>query len=130
MAMALLVLASGVIVGSMMTCTRAATRLKLHAHAADLTVTLASQMKMGLLPTTSTDGGAFTEPGFSDWTWSTNVQSSNRSDATLENVQFTVHHTPTGLTHSLNELIPIKPLRSPGQSPASQPSGPAGGAQS
>jgi hypothetical protein len=126
LALALLVLASGVIVGTMGSCTQAAARLKLRAHGADLAVTLASQMHMGLLPSSSTDGGSFTEPGFSQWSWSMRVQAGAQSDSPLQSVQFTVWHVPTGLSHSLMELIPERPLRSPRQA-ASQPSGPGGG---
>ena len=121
LAMALLVLASGVIVGSMTACTRAAARVKLRAHAADLAVTLASEVQMGLLKPAQASPTAFSEAGFTDWTWEMRILTSDSFDAPLERVELTVRHTPTGLTHTLVQMVPVDPLRSP----AAQPRGAA-----
>jgi hypothetical protein len=127
LAMGLLVLASGVIVGSMGACTQAASRLKLRAHAADLAVTLASQVQMGVLKAASAEG-KFDEPGMSDWTWQMRVTASEQPDWPLEQVEFQVRHAPTGVMHRLVELLPVQPLRSPRQAaPARSSQSPSDG---
>jgi hypothetical protein len=109
LALALLVLASGVILGSMNTCTQCALKLKLRSHAADLAVTLASEIQMGVIKPNDTDSGSFA--GLPDWTWQMHVQSLDLSDNPLERVEISVRHKPSGVYQGLVQLVPAQPLQ-------------------
>lgn len=111
LALALLVLSSSVIVGGMRECIQSVARLRLRSHAADLAVTLASQLQMGVLKPGQVDSTPFADAGFTDWTWQMQTQATDQLDSPLQRVELTVKHWPTGVSQTVVQFLPIKPLK-------------------
>jgi len=57
-----------VVLGGLSTCVRTVCQVREEAQAADLAVTLLSELQMGLLPVASAGPTAFEDPD-ADWTW-------------------------------------------------------------
>jgi type II secretory pathway pseudopilin PulG len=90
-ALALLAAAAGVILGGMTSSIHAAERVRSEADVADVSVTLASRIQMGLVPMEDAQDQAFDDPRFDGWTFSikaTPIDAVTGSD--LKHVEVTV----------------------------------------
>jgi len=86
---------------------RLAQRTKLEAEAADLAVTLLSEIQMGLLAPSDDGPNAFEDDeDLADWTWEIYTETVEEDDPLLElpeflRVEIIISHTPSGYAHRL-----------------------------
>jgi len=85
-------------------CTDAASRLRVRTHAADMAVTLASEVQIGLIEPVTVDATPYEDEKLADWTWAVQADPVDEV-ASLLAVEVTVTHTPTGVTHSVGLLL-------------------------
>jgi len=118
LALALLVSAAGVVAAGMSTAMRSASRMKLQAKAADLAVTLASQLRMGVVeeidegPQPYDDDEEQPIENLIDWTWEVATEPvENLPD--WERVTVMIRHEPSGTAYRLVELMELEPIEDP-----------------
>lgn len=109
LALALLVMTSAVILGSMSAAMRSAGRLRLRAQAADLAVTLASELHMGLLAPADTELTPYARPGLAGWSWQVAAEPLEGAPAELRRVLLTVRHD-TGVSITAVGFVPTEEL--------------------
>ena len=102
LALSMTVTAAGVVVGSLSTSMRAVRRLRLETQAADLAVTVASLVRLGLIDTDDPGPQQFEAP-LADWTWQivTSPVSSNLEEIRLRAYEIIVTHTGQGHSYRL-----------------------------
>lgn len=96
-----------VVLQSMNSSVQAVGALRMEAQAADLAVTILSEMRMGMLQAIDTPAQNFQEPQWEDWTWK--VATSGVSDVILgsqvKQVEVTITNTKTNYTYRLARLM-------------------------
>ena len=119
------------ILGGLSVCRRSATRVREEAQAADLAVTVLSEVQMGVLAPEDAGPTPFDDP-FGDWTWQTVATPVEATVAGLEmaRIEILVKNTLDGYTYRLFELLPPEEDVAAGQmsdtgesASATQPSG-------
>jgi hypothetical protein len=100
LALSVFVSATSVILAGVTMCAESAKRLKIQAVAADLAVTLSSELQMGLLATTSAGPSSFQEDRLAGWTWEVRAEAMI-SVPGMQRVEVIVTHVPTGRAHRL-----------------------------
>jgi type II secretory pathway pseudopilin PulG len=117
-ALAILVFAAAVVMGTLHASLRAATDLKRDAVASDLAVTVLSQLQLGQLPAVAQENRPF-DPPHEDWTWTLEdaaadagptITAADGSSAS-RSVELIIRHTPTG--HTLRLMARIAPTPPP-----------------
>ena len=104
LALTLFVSAAAVIGAGLNQCLNAAYRLRTRTEAADLAVTLISEIQMGLVAPAAIDATDYEEEELADWTWAVNVEEMDDVPELLC-VTVTVTHEPTGVFHRLTESM-------------------------
>ena len=81
--------------------------LGLQTRAADLAVTLFSEMELGLVSAEDAGPEAYEDEALADWTWQVAVQpvSSELPELELTSVEITIRHTPSGYTYTLCRML-------------------------
>ena len=115
-----------VILGGLNTCLRSVRQVRLQATAADLAVTLLSEIELGVVSATDAGPTPYEEP-LQDWTWEIVAMPVEGPLATMEisRVELIIRNTAEGYSHRLYQLLPEVPETS---SVASSAAGPEGGA--
>lgn len=97
------------ILGGLSVCLRSAQQVREEAVAADLAITVLSELQMGLLAVADTPATPFEDP-FADWTWQTTVTPVEAVVPGLEmtQVEIIVRSTLDGFTYRLYQLLPVE----------------------
>jgi type II secretory pathway pseudopilin PulG len=108
LALTMFFIAAGVVVGGLQTATQAARKVRLDATAADLAVTVMSEIQMGYLPAGDAPATEF-EYGPADWTWEVATEPMELSENAppLQRVSVTVRHGPTGYLYRIVQMMPL-----------------------
>ncbi|NLF31695.1 MAG: hypothetical protein GX591_12505 [Planctomycetes bacterium] len=85
-------------------CHASAGRVELRGRAADLAVTLRSEILLGLIEPAPTDPTAYEDERLEGWTWQLGVETLEEIEQTLR-VVATVRHEPTGVMSRLAWLM-------------------------
>ena len=95
------------ILGGLSVCMRSTTQVREEAQAADLAVTVLSEVQMGVLTAADAGPTPFEDP-FGDWTWQTVATPVEAAIPGLEltQVEILVKNTLDGYTYRLFELLP------------------------
>lgn len=95
------------VLAGLSTSVRSARRVGLETRAADLAVTLFSEMKLGLVAVEDAGPEAYEDETLADWTWEVAVQpvASELPDVELTCVQVTIRNTPAGYAYTLCRLM-------------------------
>jgi hypothetical protein len=123
LALALFVGAAVVIGTALNSSVQALERQRWNTHAADLAVTILSEMQMGLRPIQAAGPEPFEAP-FEDWTWEiVETGAASPLDAprirAMHKVEIVIGHTGEGAVHRLIHWLPVSPAKGPAQeSPA------------
>lgn len=102
------------ILGGLSACVKAAREVRLEAHAADLAVTMLSELQMGLVPVADSGPTAYEDPD-AEWTWQlvTAPVPTTIEGTELTNVEVIIRHTAEGYTFRLCEWLPAAEEESP-----------------
>jgi len=89
-------------------------RVEMEAEAADLAVTLLSEVQMGVVQVVSDGPSGYEDPALADWTWQIAVEPYEEQQLGLElpefqRVEVTIRHEPTGYATSLILLMADEP---------------------
>lgn len=123
LALALFVAAAAVISGALSASMDSVERLRLNAHAADLAVTVLSELQMGTRSAEGTGPQDFDLP-FEDWTWEVlqaPVDNGATEETRLTHVEVIIRHKTSSLVYRLNQVLRLNPPKS------TQPSAGVGG---
>jgi hypothetical protein len=115
LALTLLAGATAVIGGSLSAGIRAAGGLRSQAQAADLAVTLASELQMGVVEPVSQGPTAYDAP-LDGWTWEVTavpLETQDTQPATLQRVDVIIRRESPKATYRLSQWLPL-----PGTEPA------------
>ena len=131
---AILAAAGATILGGFTACIRAARDLRMESQAADLAVTLLSEMQMGVVAPVDEGPTDYLEP-LQDWSWQVatmGLDPQTESGATMTQVQLTVTYKPEAYSYTMYYLVPSSAETTPDQAAASAtgsggPSASAGG---
>jgi len=95
------------ILGGLNTCVRLVRQVRLEAAAADLAVTLLSEIEMGVVPPTDAGPNAYEEP-LQDWTWEVVAMPVEGPLAAMEvgRIEVVIRNTPEGYVYRLYQLLP------------------------
>ncbi|MCX5677229.1 MAG: hypothetical protein NTX87_19765, partial [Planctomycetota bacterium] len=95
------------ILGGLSVCMRSVTQVREDAYAADLAVTVLSEVQMGVLEAADAGPTPFEDP-FADWTWQTAVATLETTVPGLEmtQIEITVKNMLDGYSYRLHELLP------------------------
>ncbi|MFP3937273.1 MAG: hypothetical protein ACLFVW_02945 [Phycisphaerae bacterium] len=106
----------GIIVGSMNSAANAATRIRQDARAADLAVTIMSQIHAGMVEPTDA-GPEYCDEPLDDWTWQivTEPVSDSPDAGEMTSVEVIVRDTRSGRAHRLMELVTAEARRLGGE---------------
>jgi hypothetical protein len=118
------------ILGALNTSLRLVRKVRLDAAAADLAVSLLSEIQMGAIPTADAGPTAYEEP-LQDWTWEIVQIPVEGPLAAMEvaRVEVIIRNTPEGYAYRLYGLLPAVREETLGPTPAAAAPAPeAGGA--
>ena len=111
LALVLFVAAAAVISGGLHASIESVERLKLSAHAADLAVSVLSELQMGARSTDMLGPEPFEEP-FADWTWEIQLLPVDESEDTdmstttsLTKVEVIIRHETPPVTYRLTQVV-------------------------
>jgi hypothetical protein len=95
------------ILGGLGVCMKNAREVRLDAQAADLAVTLLSEIEMGVYEVANAGPTAFEEPNV-QWTWqiSTTAAETTLPGTELTQVEIIIHNTNDDYTYRLYQLLP------------------------
>jgi len=90
-------------------------RVQMEAQAADLAVTLLSEVQMGVVQLVSDGPSGYEDPALADWAWQIAVEPYEQQQFDLElpefqRVEVIIRHEPTGYAASLTILMTDEPL--------------------
>ena len=110
LALALFFGAALVVLAGLNASLRTAQRVRLEAEAADLAVTLLSEIQMGLVPPADDGPNEYEYEGLADWTWELVTQPFDEglTEVALPeflHVEIVIRHVPSGYTYRLGQLI-------------------------
>ncbi len=114
LALALFAATSAIVLGSLNACLRAARGIRQEAAAADLAVTLLSEIQMGLVPLRDAGPEAYEKP-LDAWTWQvvTTAYTDRSGEAGLRRVEIIVTYAPRAYVHRLVALVPDEAQAAP-----------------
>ncbi len=120
LALALFVMAALVVLAGLNSALDTAQRVQREAEAADLAVSLLSEIQMGLLPPEDVGPEPYEDEAYADWTWEVYTEPYEELTAEVELPEFTtvhviVRHEPSGYTYRLVELMTPDTLAAPPQ---------------
>jgi hypothetical protein len=122
LSLALFVSAAGVAIGAFNWSAQACGQMRLEAKAADLAVSVLSEIQMGLLPVGDSPAKNFQEP-MQNWTWQ--VVTTTLQDDTMgpqsKQVEIIVNNTQENYTYHLVEVMPEDSTTAPPAAPAVSP---------
>jgi type II secretory pathway pseudopilin PulG len=107
LALALFVAAAAVISGGLSASMDSIERLRLNAHAADLAVSVLSEMQMGILAAEGNAAQQFDVP-FEDWTWEVQLASVDDGageETRLTRVEAIIRHQQPPLVYRLSQVM-------------------------
>ena len=107
LALALFVAAAAVISGGLSASMDSIERLRLNAHAADLAVSVLSEMQMGTLAMEGNAAQPF-DPPFEDWTWEVQlapVDDGAGEETRLTRVEAIIRHLQPPLVYRLTQVM-------------------------
>lgn len=107
LALLLFVGAAAVITGGLSASLTSVERLRLSTHAANLAITVLSELQLGLR-TTDLAGPEPFEPPFEHWTWelvTTPASLDAEDDSPLTTIEVIIRHDEPPLTHRLCQLV-------------------------
>jgi hypothetical protein len=107
LALTLFVAAAAVIAGAISSSMSGVERLRLEAHAADLAVTVLSELQIGLRSVANTGPQAF-DPPYEDWSWevlSETVASENGEATGLTQVEVAIRHGNPPVVRRLGQVL-------------------------
>jgi type II secretory pathway pseudopilin PulG len=109
LAIAILVFAAGVVVGAFNQAVRQVERLQREADAADMAVSVLSELQMGLLPVAPAGPEPF-EIGKLGWSWQVDVEPLDNLPigSVIQQVIVTVTHDETGFRYRLTQFMPLE----------------------
>jgi type II secretion system protein I len=118
------------VLGGMSVCIRSAGDLRLQAMAADLAVSVISEIEMGVTPAADDGPTAFEKP-YEAWTWRTALASgptTGLESADLTQIEVEIRNPAAGFTYRLYEMVPSSEASSVqmGDSDALAPAAPGG----
>ena len=95
------------VLAGLSTSVHSARNLGLQTRAADLAVTLFSQMELGLVAAEDAGPEAYEDEALADWTWQVTVQpmAGELPELELTAAEVTIRHTPSGYTFRLSRLL-------------------------
>jgi len=90
-------------------------RVQIEARAADLAVTLLSEVQMGMVQLVSDGPSSYEDPALADWTWEISVEPFEEQQLDLElpefqRVEVTIRNESSGYATSLTILMTDEPL--------------------
>jgi len=118
LALALFFGAALVVLAGLNSSLRTAQRVRLEAEAADLAVTLLSEIQMGLVPPDDDGPNEYEYEGLADWTWEIVTQPFEEGliEVALPeflHVEIVIRHLPSGYTYRLAQLMSSELLEPP-----------------
>ena len=119
-ALALFVMAAGVIMGGLSSSISAVRRMKLESQASDLAVTTLSQIQLGIINPTDTPATPFDDPSLDGWTYAVNTappQGMTPPPGVLT-LEIVIVNTDKNYTYRLSQFLP-----DPAFQPTTQPGG-------
>jgi type II secretory pathway pseudopilin PulG len=119
LALALFVTAATIITSGLNASLNGVERLRANTHAANLAVTVLSELQLGIKPATQSDPQPF-EPPFADWTWEILVAPETNSEEAgpFKRIEVVVRRLDPPAAHSLFQVV------APGDSRADSPGEP------
>jgi len=107
LALALFFGVSVAILAGLSACVRSARDVRLEAEAADLAITLLSEMQLGAVEIEDAGPVAYEDETLQDWTWQVVVTPvvGNLTDLELTRVEIIIRNTPNDYTHRLYHLL-------------------------
>jgi len=95
------------ILAGLSACVRSAHDMRLEAQAADLAITLLSEIQLGAVEIADIGPMAYEDETLEDWTWQIVVTPvvGNLTELDLTRVEIAIHNTPNGYTHRLYHLL-------------------------
>jgi hypothetical protein len=95
------------VLAGLSTSVHSARYLGLQTRAADLAVTLFSEMELGLVSAEDAGPEAYEDEALADWTWQVAVQpvASELPELELTSVEVTIVHAPSGYTYTLCRML-------------------------
>ena len=95
------------VLGGLSICVQSARQTRLEAQAADLAVTLLSEIQLGVVPVADDGPTAYDDP-LADWTWEivAGPVESTVPGLELSRVEIIIRNTTQGFTHRLYHLAP------------------------
>ena len=115
-ALVLFVGAVAIITGGLNASVTSVERLRLKTHAANLAISVLSELQIGTKSLAFTEPQRF-EPPFADWTWetaATPVVSSSEEVSALNNVEVVIRHDEPPVVYRLSQVLRLddaKPAR-------------------
>lgn len=116
LALTLFVVAATIIANGMQSSVAAVERLRLDTHAANLAVTVMSELQMKIRPLEPAGPESFNAP-FEDWTWKVevgSVDSEGMVGDSLRGVEVIVRHNDPPAVRRLSQLFKIDPSQANG----------------
>jgi type II secretory pathway pseudopilin PulG len=121
LALVLFVGAASIITAGLRASLDGTERLRLNTHAANLAVSLLSEIKMGTRAVETGEPQPFEAP-FEAWTWQLLAEEGARGSAPIRQVEVVVRHLESGLTFRLAEAIRLPAVLPPDESDGTFPS--------
>jgi hypothetical protein len=119
LALVLFVGAASIITAGLRASLEGTERLRLNTHAANLAVSLFSEIKMGVRPVESGEPQPFEEP-FENWTWQMLADEGTHDSSPIRQVEVVVRHLESGRVFRLAEWLRPPPLPDPGEDDATR----------
>ena len=100
------------ILAGLSACVRSARDMRLQARAADLAITLLSEMQLGAVEIEDAGPMAYEDEALEDWSWEVVVTPviGNLTELELTRVEIVIYNTPYDYTHRLYHLLSENPM--------------------
>ncbi|HUU92297.1 MAG TPA: hypothetical protein VM238_13945 [Phycisphaerae bacterium] len=100
------------ILAGLSACVRSARDLRLQARAADLAITLLSEMQLGAVEIEDAGPMGYEDEALEDWSWEVTVTPivGNLTELELTRVEIVIRNTPHDYTHRLYHLLSESPV--------------------
>lgn len=119
LALILFVAAATIVTSGLSSSVDSLDRLRFQAHAANLAVSVLSELQLGVRPLDSAGPEPFEAP-FEAWTWEVLVTGLDDSEkAPLRQVEIVVRQPEQQITHRLQALLPVRPAAGEGATTSS-----------
>ena len=100
------------VLAGLSTCVRSARDMRLQAQAADLAITLLSEMQLGAVEIEDAGPMGYEDEALEDWSWEVTVTPivGNLTELELTRVEIVIRNTPHDYTHRLYHLLSESPV--------------------